>query len=45
MSDPNEMLDKAIDAFEESTGEAPNDYELAELKALIHLDEENGLYG
>lgn len=44
MSDDN-LLNKTIDAFEESTGEPPNDYELAELKALIHDDEENGLYG
>jgi hypothetical protein len=37
MSDDN-LLNKTIDAFEESTGEPPNDYEMAQIKILV--DEE-----
>lgn len=34
------LLESTVDAFEASTGEAPNDYELGEIKRLVKEYEE-----
>ncbi len=37
-----EMLDKTLAAYEQSTGEAPNDYQFAEIKVVVHDYVEEG---
>lgn len=41
MGKDNEMRDKVVDAFEESTGQAPNDYEMGTINALVRDYESN----
>jgi hypothetical protein len=31
-----ELRNDVVDAFEESTGEPPNDYDMAEINMLVH---------
>lgn len=34
MARKDEIIEDVVDAFEESTGRVPNDYELAEIRAV-----------